>query len=263
MCEHFTKFKDNSARKIRTKKLNIISASKGIEQKTLFLPHEILKRIWNEKANVGALSGPSFAQEMREGLPTCVVIASRSQILLTKATAILHNPYFRIYDTKDIMGVEIAGALKNIIAIVSGAVDGLNLGHNARAAVMTRGLAEIVRIGVFLGAEPLTFLGLSGVGDLILTCTGHLSRNRQFGYRMTQGESVADILKSTHQVVEGIATAKSAYELCQKHKIDSPILSAVYKVLYEDFPLRDAISLFIEREHGKEFNFVKQGICGV
>ena len=236
-------------------KLNIISAAKGIEQNTLMLPSQILESFWKENAAIGTLSGPSFAKEMLLGLPTCVVVASKDQNLLNIASQLLHSPYFRIYDSKDIIGVEIAGALKNVIAMVAGAVDGLKLGNNARAAVITRGLAEIVRIGVKLGADPITFLGLSGVGDLILTCTGDLSRNRQFGLRMALGESKIEITKSMGQVIEGVATANSANELCKKHGIETSIINTAYKVLYENIPIKDAVSLLIERQQGSEFHW--------
>jgi glycerol-3-phosphate dehydrogenase (NAD(P)+) len=236
-------------------KLNIISAAKGIEQKTLMLPSQILESFWKDSAAIGALSGPSFAKEMLLGLPTCVVVASKDQGLLDTASTLLHTPYFRVYDSKDVIGVEIAGALKNVIAMVAGAVDGLKLGNNARAAVMTRGLAEIVRIGVKLGADPITFLGLSGVGDLILTCTGDLSRNRQFGLKMSQGNNKEEIVKSMSQVIEGIATANSAYELCIKLGVETSIISTVYKVLYENMPIHNAVSLLIERQQGSEFHW--------
>ncbi len=253
MLEHWNKtsiHKSNSH-----PKLNIISAAKGIEQKTLLLPSQILESFWNENAAIGTLSGPSFAKEMLLGLPTCVVVASKNQELLHIASKLLHSSYFRIYDSKDVIGVEIAGALKNVIAMVAGAVDGLKLGNNARAAVITRGLAEIVRIGVKLGADPITFLGLSGVGDLILTCTGDLSRNRQFGLKMSQGESKEDITKSMSQVIEGITTANSANELCKKHGVETSIIHTAYRVLYENIPIHDAVSLLIDRQQGSEFHW--------
>ncbi|APJ03005.1 NAD(P)H-dependent glycerol-3-phosphate dehydrogenase [Silvanigrella aquatica] len=253
MIEHWNK--SNEKRIPNFEKLNIISAAKGIEQNTLLLPSQILESFWGETASIGSLSGPSFAKEMLNGLPTCVVVASQDQELLNVTSRILHSPYFRIYDSKDVIGVELSGALKNVIALVAGAVDGLKLGNNARAAVMTRGLAEIVRLGVKLGADPITFLGLSGVGDLILTCTGDLSRNRQFGLRMSLGESKDDIIKSMNQVVEGISTALSANELFKKHNVESSIINTVYRVLYEGTPIRDAVSLLIERQQGCEFNW--------
>ena len=236
-------------------KLNIISAAKGIEQKTLLLPSQILESFWNDYAAIGALSGPSFAKEMQQGLPTSVVVASKNKNLLDIASQLLHSPYFRIYDSKDIIGVEIAGALKNVIAMVAGAVDGLNLGNNARAAVITRGLAEIVHIGVKLGADPVTFLGLSGVGDLILTCTGDLSRNRQFGLKLSEGKSKETIFAETEQVIEGIATTISANELSKKLGIETTIINMAYRVLYENVPVQYAVRLLIERQQSSEFKW--------
>jgi glycerol-3-phosphate dehydrogenase (NAD(P)+) len=253
MLKHWNKTSNSQSN--NSAKLNIISAAKGIEQKTLMLPSQILESFWKENAAIGTLSGPSFAKEMLLGLPTCVVVASKDRELLNIASKLLHSPYFRIYDSKDVIGVEIAGALKNIIAMVAGAVDGLKLGNNARAAVITRGLAEIVRIGVKLGADPITFLGLSGVGDLILTCTGDLSRNRQFGLRMSQGESKEEIIRSMIQVIEGIATANSANELCIKHGVETSIINTAYRVLYENTPIKSAVSLLIERQQGSEFHW--------
>lgn len=251
MIEHWNKTSHSKGNS--NTKLNIISAAKGIEQKTLLLPSQILESFWKENAAIGTLSGPSFAKEMFLGLPTCVVVASKDQNLLNIASKFLHSSHFRIYDSKDIIGVEIAGALKNVIAMVAGAVDGLKLGNNARAAVITRGLAEIVRIGVKLGADPITFLGLSGVGDLILTCTGDLSRNRQFGLRLSQGESKEEIMKSMSQVIEGIATANSANELFKIQNVETSIINTVYRVLYENIPIQDAVSFLIERQQGSEF----------
>lgn len=254
VSEWMLKHWENSSNKNNQKhhKLYIISVAKGIEQKTLLLPSQILLKMWDKKAAIGTLSGPSFAKEMLLGLPTCVVLASNDQKLLKIVSKILHKPNFRIYDSKDLIGVEISGALKNVIAMVAGAVDGLKLGNNARAAVITRGLAEIVRIGVKLGANPLTFLGLSGVGDLILTCTGDLSRNRQFGFRLSQGEKKENIIQSMGQVIEGIPTAESANKLFKKYGIKSSIIKTVYQVLYEDKPIEDAVSLLIKREQSSE-----------
>lgn len=252
MQTHWKKTEHNSA---TPKKLNIISAAKGIEQQTLLLPSQILDSFWGEHAAVGALSGPSFAKEMLAGLPTSVVIASKDKNLLEIASQLLHSPYFRVYDSKDIIGVEISGALKNVIAMVAGAVDGLNLGNNARAAVITRGLAEIVHIGVKLGADPVTFLGLSGVGDLILTCTGDLSRNRQFGLKLSEGKTKEEIFAETEQVIEGIATTISANELSKKLGIETTIINMAYRVLYENIPIQYAVRLLIERQQSSEFKW--------
>lgn len=237
------------------RKINIISAAKGIEQSSLLLPSQILESIWGDYAAIGALSGPSFAKEMLQGLPTSVVIASKDKKLLDISSQLLHSPYFRVYDSKDIIGVEIAGALKNVIAMVAGAVDGLNLGNNARAAVITRGLAEIVHIGVKMGADPVTFLGLSGVGDLILTCTGDLSRNRQVGLKLAEGKTKETIFAESEQVIEGIATTVSANELSKKLGIETTIINVAYRVLYENVPIQYAVRLLIERQQSSEFKW--------
>ena len=241
------------------KKIYLISTAKGIEQKTILLPHQILQEVFQNQQNVsiGSLSGPSFAKEMMEGLPTCVVLASKDPDLLQMAAPILHSSYFRIYDSNDILGVEIGGALKNVIAMVAGAVDGLNLGNNARAAVMTRGLSEIAKIGAKLGANPITFMGLSGLGDLILTCTGDLSRNRTFGYRLAKGEELNSALYSMGGVVEGMATTQSAYELTQKLKLKSSILNAAYEVLYNNLPISQALENLINGQQSTEFHWIE------
>lgn len=204
------------------------------------------------------LSGPSFAKEMLEGLPTCMVFASKHSDLQKRAAEILHSSHFRIYSSSDVVGVELGGALKNVISMVAGCVDGLKLGNNARAAVITRGLGEIAKIGMAMGADPMTFLGLSGVGDLILSCTSDLSRNRQFGFRLSQGESQSQIIDSMHGVVEGVTTAQSAHQLCQKLGVSSSVLHMAYCVLYEGMPIRQAVHSLINKEQGGEFHWIKK-----
>lgn len=242
------------------KKINIISTAKGIEKDTILLPHQILGEIFKDYKNnisLAVLSGPSFAKEMMQGLPTCVVLASKDKSLLKITSTILHSSYFRVYDSDDILGVEIGGALKNVIAMVAGVVDGLNLGNNARAAVITRGLSEMAEIGVKMGANPLTFMGLSGLGDLILTCTGDLSRNRQFGYRMAKGEDKISIIQSLGGVVEGITTAESAYVLTKKLKVKTSIIRTAYEVLYNNLPMQEALKSLLNGEQSAEFDWLK------
>jgi len=242
--------------------LKIISTAKGIEKNTMLLPHQILEEIFsNHDVSIAVLSGPSFAKEMMAGLPTCVVLASKDEKFLKMASPILHSSYFRIYDSNDILGVEIGGALKNVIAMVAGAVDGLNLGNNARAAVITRGLSEIAEIGVKMGASPLTFMGLSGLGDLILTCTGDLSRNRQFGFRMAKGESKISVLRSLGGVVEGIATTQSAYKLTKKLNIKTSLLMTTYQVLYQNLPISEALETLLNGQQSTEFDWINNGIA--
>lgn len=237
--------------------LHIVSAAKGIEQKTLYLPHQIISDVCPKDAVIGCLSGPSFAKELRANMVTAVVVASKDQDLNETVGRLLHRPYFRVYETNDVVGVEMAGALKNVIAVVAGGCDGMKLGNNARAAVITRGLGEIAQLGVKLGADPMTFLGLSGLGDLILTATGDLSRNRQFGFKLASGEKVEDIISNMGEVVEGYTTARSAYHLAQKLNCETPILTTAYKVLYEGIPLKSAISGLLHREGKSEFNWLK------
>lgn len=243
----------------KSKKLFFISASKGIEQNFIKLPHEIFNDIWDSsEMSVAALSGPSFAKEMLLKLPTCLTIASTDKNLIQKSISIMHSPYFRLYDTSDIIGVEIGGALKNVIAILSGMMDGLNLGHNAQAAIVTLGLSDIAHIGVQMGASPFTFMGLSGLGDLILTCTAPLSRNKQFGYRFACGETKEHLVNHITGVVEGLSTTKSAYELIQKLGISSTLFTLAYQVLYENLSLQSAIEKILNHKQGSEFYWLKQ-----
>lgn len=242
----------------KSQMLKIACVAKGIERDTLLLPSQILQDVWQEEAQIATISGPSFAKEMLESLPTCVVAASKHTSLSQTIAQLLHSRYFRIYDSQDVIGVEVGGALKNVIAMVAGAVDGLKLGHNARAAVMTRGLAEIAEIGTKLGANPITFLGLSGVGDLILTCTGNLSRNRQFGFRLAQGESQEEIIRSMGEVIEGVATTHSAFQLTQKLGVETSILKAAYQVLYTGLPIAQTLDTLMCGAQSSEFDWVQK-----
>lgn len=214
----------------------IIVASKGIEQKTHLLVNEIMLDILGEEAkgNLFFLSGPSFAKELAEKKPTAITIAGYNQERIDEIQRIFFNKYFRAYGTNDVVGVELGGALKNIIALGTGISDGLGMGPNARAALITRGLAEIARLGKAKGADPMTFMGLAGLGDLVLTCTGDLSRNRQVGIRLAQGEKIDKILASMRQVAEGVPTTQSAFELSQKLGVSMPITEAAYHILYKD-----------------------------
>lgn len=243
---------------LHERKTSVLCAAKGIELETLKLPHEILDECLPAEAGKGLLSGPSFAKELHAGLPTAIVVASREEEVKRVAEQLLHRPYFRVYGTDDVVGVEIGGAVKNVIATVAGVVDGLELGHNARAAVVTRGLGEMAQMGVALGANPLTFLGLSGLGDLILTCTGDLSRNRRFGLTIARHHErpMQQVLAEIGEVVEGYTTARSAWLLSQKLKLDTPILKVAYQVLYEGRPVRDAVQHLLNREQKGEFDWI-------
>ena len=194
------------------------------------------------------LSGPSFAKEVAQEMPTSVTVACENGRVAKQVQELFHRPFFRPYTTHDTVGVELGGALKNVIAIAAGALEGMGLGYNTQAGLMTRGIAEITRLGVRLGANPLTFAGLSGMGDLVLTCMGALSRNRTVGIRIGKGEKIGDILKDTRQVAEGVETARSAWQLAQREKVDMPVTEQVYRVLFENLPPEAAVEALLKRE---------------
>jgi glycerol-3-phosphate dehydrogenase (NAD(P)+) len=229
----------------------IVSASKGIEQRTLLTVSSVLGEI--SAREIAVLSGPSFAREVMDKLPTAVTLATRNPGEKLLLQEIFNTSYFRVYTNSDILGVELGGALKNVMAIASGICDGLGLGHNSRAALITRGLAEITRLGVKMGADPKTFSGLSGLGDLVLTCTATLSRNYSVGVKLGQGISLPDILSSTRSVAEGVASSLSAYELSRKHGVEMPIVEQVHKVLYKDKSPAEAVDMLMNRALRSEF----------
>jgi len=232
-----------SASSFLDKKTILVSATKGIELKTNKLMSEVLAEVLpNHPAkNRVYLSGPSFADEVAKGLPTSIVVAGIDGLVREKVQNLLKTEKFLVFTNEDIVGVEISGAVKNVIAIASGMSDGLGFGHNTRAAIITRGLYEIIKIGKAMGANPLTFVGLSGIGDLILTCTADMSRNHRVGRRLGQGEKLEKILSEMKMVAEGVSTSKAVYELTKKYKISVPICEAVYKMLYEELKPIDAV----------------------
>lgn len=213
----------------------IINAAKGIEEKSLLRMSEVFKEeIDSQPAPVYvALSGPSHAEEVGKGIPTAVVVASADQGASRQAQDMFMSKYFRVYTNPDLVGVELGGALKNIIALGTGICDGLGFGDNTRAALMTRGLAEITRLGIVLGANPLTFAGLAGVGDLIVTCTSRHSRNRRAGYEIGKGKTMDEAIKSVNMVVEGIRTTRAARDLAARSGVEMPITEQMYQVLFE------------------------------
>ena len=213
----------------------IIVCSKGIEQTTHKLGCEIFIEVLGNdiKERLYSLSGPSFAREIASGMLTAVTLASYNKDNLKNIQAVLSSPYFRVYGVDDVIGIELGGALKNVIAIASGVSDGLGLGSNTRTAIITRGLAEISRLGMAMGAKLSTFMGLAGAGDLILTCTTDLSRNRRVGLQLGEGLKLEEILGNMKQVVEGITTTESVYEIAIKKKVSMPITSAVHSILHE------------------------------
>jgi glycerol-3-phosphate dehydrogenase (NAD(P)+) len=234
----------------------VIGATKGIESDTLYFVDEILAQELPPRVarRLAFLSGPSFARELGERMPTSVVVASRDPDACAHAMQRLHTPYLRIYGSEDVVGVECGGALKNVIAIAAGAVSGMGFGLNTRAAIVTRGLAEVAKLAVARGGSALTLLGLAGLGDLVLTCTGNLSRNRTVGHELGRGRALRDVLATLGHVAEGVTTAKSAYQLAQKLRVDMPITNEVYAVLYEGKPVERAVQDLTERELGYEFD---------
>ena len=228
----------------------VVSASKGIETSTLDTMAEVFDDIFptGVAKRASFLSGPSFALEVAQEHPTAVAVASRSHEAAVETQQLFQTDYFRVYTNPDVRGVEIGGALKNVIALAAGMVDGLGFGHNTRAALITRGLAEMARLGTALGASPITFAGLAGMGDLILTCTGGLSRNRTVGVRLGKGERLAAILGDMKMVAEGVETSRAAHNLALREGIEMPIVSEVYRVLFEDKPAIEAVRDLMVRE---------------
>jgi glycerol-3-phosphate dehydrogenase (NAD(P)+) len=225
----------------------VVSATKGIETDTLALMSQVFEECLPE-ARFAALSGPSFALEVCQGQPTLVVAAAREEATALDAQRIFATRRFRVYSHDDVIGVELAGALKNVIAIAAGILDGLGMGHNPRAALITRGLAEITRLGVALGASPLTFAGLAGMGDLILTATGDLSRNRALGVALAQGSSLTDHQATHRSVAEGANTSKAGFELGRRMGVELPIIQQVCEVLFSGKPAREGIAELMGRE---------------
>lgn len=225
------------------KNVPIITVAKGIENESLLTMTEVLEQSLPEELHpyVGVLSGPSFAKEMVLRMPTIVTIAARWEKLAQRAQKIFTCETFRTYTTTDVVGVQVGGSLKNVIAIAAGIADGLGFGHNARAGIITRGLAEITRVAVRLGANPLTLSGLAGMGDLVLTCTGELSRNRRVGLALGQGKKLDDVLKEMKQVAEGVKTARAARDLSKKTGVELPICDQVYLIAYEGKSPKQAV----------------------
>jgi len=212
---------------------NVVWLCKGFEAGTGLLPHQVVAQVLGDSVPGAALSGPSFAQEVARGLPCALTVASSSAELRERVVAAAHGDNLRVYSHDDLIGVEVGGAVKNVMAIATGAADGLGLGLNARAALITRGLAEITRLGLALGAQPGTFMGLSGMGDLILTCTGDLSRNRRVGLALAEGKALDTIVAELGHVAEGVPCAKAVRELARRMGVDMPITEAVASVLFD------------------------------
>jgi len=234
----------------------IVSATKGIENKTHLTMSGVLKETLPEisESHIAVLSGPSFAREVARKVPTVVTVASKDQKVAGFVQHVFATPYFRVYTNDDLIGVELGGAGKNVIAIAAGIVDGLGLGLNTRAALITRGLAELRRLGLKLGAEPRTFTGLSGIGDLLLTCTGNLSRNYTVGKKIGEGAKLKEILSEMRMVAEGVKTSRSVYNLSRKLGVEMPISHETYHILYDDFSPKEAAHRLMTRDLKQELD---------
>lgn len=225
----------------------IVGATKGIENETLLTMEGVVREVLGPECPYAILSGPSFAGEVAQAQPTVVTVASRQRSVAKAVQEIFSSPVFRVYTTFDVMGVELGGALKNVMAMGAGILEGLGLGANPRAALITRGLAEIIRLGGRLGANPMTLAGLAGLGDLVLTCTSPQSRNYQVGVQLGTGKKLAEILASMKMVAEGVKTAAATHFLAQKLGVEMPIVEQVYRTLYEDQPPRVAVKTLMTR----------------
>ncbi len=227
----------------------IVSGTKGIEVSSVSRMDELFEDVLGPSAvtRFAVLSGPSFAREVARGTPTAVVVAAEDPGDRTAAQALFQTDRFRVYTNPDVIGVELGGALKNVIAVAAGVVSGLDMGHNTAAALITRGLAEMTRLGTAMGAAAATFSGLAGMGDLVLTCTGAQSRNRTVGERLGRGESLSSILEGANSVAEGVATARAVRSLAKSHDVEMPISEEVYRILVEEADPRDAVHRLMTR----------------
>ena len=228
----------------------IVTASKGIENKTHLTMSGILEQLLPQRLHnrIAVLSGPSFAKEVAQRIPTAVTVAAHDPDVAKDVQNTFATDYFRVYTSYDVTGAELGGALKNVMAVAAGISDGLGLGYNTRAAVITRGVTEIQRLGRSLGADPTTFMGLAGIGDLVLTCTGTLSRNWTVGNKMGQGMKLDAILSDMRTVAEGVKTTKSVYNMSRKLGVEMPIVEQVYRMLYEDLDPKEALQILMSRD---------------
>lgn len=223
-------------------------ATKGLEKQSCRLLHEVAEEVLGPDVPTAVVSGPTFAGEVAAGLPSAIAVASRQADFATEMSRLLHNTNFRPYTTEDIVGVQLGGATKNVLAIAAGVADGLGFGANARAALITRGLAEMMRLGLALGGKQETFMGLGGAGDLILTCTDNQSRNRRFGLGLGKGLSRAEVTAQIGQEIEGIATAEMVYQLACEHGVDMPITEQTYRILHQGLAPEEAVRNLLLRE---------------
>lgn len=250
---HFRKISGEVAKHL-PKNAYVVVATKGIEEGSLELMSKVLEETMPDLSwdRLAFLSGPNFAKEVANNLPTDSVVASRDVACAEAVQRLLHAPTFRVYTSSDPIGVQVGGAIKNVLAVATGTCDGLGLGLNARASLMTRGLSEMARLGVALGADPLTFMGMAGMGDLVLTCTGDLSRNRTLGLNVARGIDPAEYVRSQRSVAEGYLTSHAAHELGKKLGVEMPITDHVYRVLHQNMPLGEALKSLLERSSTSE-----------
>ena len=230
----------------------LVSVAKGIEKKTCLRPSEIIRSVLGNVRLV-VLSGPSHAEEVARNIPTLVVAASDSEQDAAAVQSAFMDKFFRIYVQKDIVGAELGGALKNVIAIAAGVCDGLKFGDNTKSGLISRGLLEMTRLGIRYGANPNTFFGLSGLGDLVTTCFSQHGRNLRVGRELGEGKKIQDILKGMEMVAEGVDTAESVHELCQKNKVELPIMNEVYQILFQNKDARKAVADLLERDAYEEW----------
>lgn len=255
---HHTKRIADSVHSILPEGVPIVCASKGIENDTLMTMDEVLHYVLPGRYHrfLAYLSGPTFAREVAMGLPATCVVASRDEEVARLVQSYFASRSFRVYTSNDVVGVELGGAIKNVIAIAAGICDGARLGNNARAAVITRGLAEMTRLAVKKGANPMTLSGLAGIGDLVLTCTGELSRNRMVGIQLGQGKKIDEILASMRMVAEGVKTSKAVYLLSKRLDVEMPISEKVYKIIYEGLDVKEAIISLMTRALKSENEYI-------
>ncbi|MGZ3183248.1 MAG: NAD(P)H-dependent glycerol-3-phosphate dehydrogenase [Telluria sp.] len=227
---------------------NLVWLCKGFEYETGLLPHQVVREVLGDAVPAGVLSGPSFAQEVARGLPCALTVASLSKDLRERVVRVVHGGNVRVYSCDDVVGVEVGGAVKNIMAIATGIADGMGLGLNARAALITRGLAEITRLGAALGGQPGTFMGLTGMGDLLLTCTGDLSRNRRVGLGLASGKKLDAIVHDLGHVAEGVPCAKAVRELAARKGVDMPLTNAVAGVLFDGVDPKQMVAQLLARD---------------
>lgn len=233
---------------LRSPETGLAWATKGLERQTCRLLHEVAEEVLGSGVPSAVVSGPTFAGEVAAGLPSAIAVASRQPEFAAEMSGLLHNTNFRTYTTEDIIGVQLGGATKNVLAIAAGVADGLGFGANARAALITRGLAEMMRLGLVLGGKQETFMGLGGAGDLILTCTDNQSRNRRFGLGLGKGLSRAEVTAQIGQEIEGIGTAEMVYQLAQRHGVEMPITEQTYRILHEGLAPEEAVRNLLLRE---------------